>query len=145
MNKPAVILYERTGRWTAAIIRHLPAAVELVQVRGRDQCLTHLAESPTSIVALEFTAKGVKEPVELASQIARRHPWSTIVALAGDDATDCEQLAREAGIAHFLQSPRDLAPWPQIVERHFARIPLEPLEFAESVLRSLPWNSAAKA
>jgi hypothetical protein len=145
MNKPAVILYERTGRWAAAIMRHLPAAVELVQVRGRDQCLACLAEAPTSIVAFEFTAKGVKEPVELASQITRRYPWSTIVALAGDEATDFEQLSREAGIAHVFQSPRELAPWPQIVERHFARIPLEPVEFAESVWRSLPWNSAAKA
>ena len=144
MSTSTVILCERSGRGAAAILRHLPAATRLVQVRGREQCLTCVAAAPTSIVALELTAVNAHEIVELTCQIQGRYPWSTIVALAGDDAAECEQLARETGMAHVFYSPRDLAPWRQMAERHFARIPLMPEEFAESVWDSLPWNNALK-
>jgi hypothetical protein len=145
MKASTVILCECSGRWAAAILRNLPATAQLVQVRGRDQCLAHVTDAPTSIVALEVTSANAQEIVELASHVARRYPWSTIVVLAGEEMVDCQQLAREAGAAHVFSSPRDLGGWRQTVERHFARIPLEPLEFAESVWHSLPWKSAATA
>ena len=139
---PRVIVYERSGRWAAALRAQLPPEISLAETRSLGECTAELAQSPGSFLALEATERNLLAVVDLLSSLNRRDPLARALVLSGDGLAGSEGLLREAGAVHFVTSTRAATALAQVFENHFRRVPLPPKNLADSVWESLPWADA---
>ena len=72
MNKPGVIVCERSGAWATAIRRYLPAEIRLRQTRGLAECAAELSAAPQSLLALELTPGNLAGVLGLLSGLGRK-------------------------------------------------------------------------
>lgn len=139
---PRVIVYERSGRWAAALRPQMPLEILLAETRSLGECAAELVRSPGSLLALEVTARNLAAVVDLLSGLNRRDPLARALVLVGDGLAASEDLLREAGAVHFVTSIRAAGALKQVFENHFRRVPLPPKNLAGSVWESLPWADA---
>ena len=71
---PRVIVYERSGRWAAALREQLPPEIALAETRSLGECSAELALSPGSVLALEVTERNLAAVVDLLGGLNRRDP-----------------------------------------------------------------------
>jgi hypothetical protein len=139
---PRVIVYERSGRWAAALREQLPPEFSLAETRSLGECAAELALSPGSLLALEVTERNLSAIVDLLSSLNRRDSLARALVLASDGLAASDGLLREAGAVHFVTSTRAASALKQVFENHFRRVPLPPRNLADSVWESLPWADA---
>ena len=139
---PRVIVYERSGRWAAALRPQLPPETPLAETRSLGECSAELALSPGSLLALEVTERNLAAVVDLLCGLSRRDPLARALVLAGDGMVASEALLREAGAVHFMTTTRAATGLEQVFENHFRRVPSPPKNLADSVWESLPWADA---
>ncbi len=146
MSKPRVILCERSGAWAPAVARHLPGNVGLRETRGLAECAAELAETPTSLLALEVTRQNFAAVLALVTRIGGKFPRARVIILAQRGLDDYEWALREAGAIHFTSSPRRLLGLASLIRRHFAGIPAPPIaSLAAQAWDDLPWSDVAMA
>jgi hypothetical protein len=139
---PRVIVYERSGRWAAALRSRLPLETPRSETRSLGECSVELALSPGSLLALEVTERNLAAVVDLLSGLNRRDPLARAIVLAGEGMIASESLLREAGAVHVVTSTRAATVLAPVFENHFRRVPSPPRSLADSVWDSLPWTDA---
>ena len=72
MNRPRVIVCERSRKWASAIARHLPGVSVLRQTRGLTEARAELASAPASLLVLELTAENRCGRVDSVGRSGRR-------------------------------------------------------------------------
>jgi hypothetical protein len=146
MTKAQVILCERGAAWAAAVAGQLPPDVRLRQTRAVGECVSVLAEAPTSLLAVELTSQNLARVLATMDEVSRKFPQARVVVLAQRGLEGYEWLLREAGALHFTASPRELAGFEALARRHFERVPGPPTAtLAAQVWDALPWNDVATA
>src|SRR5262245_15987030 len=145
MSQTQVILCDRSGRWAHGLARRLPPGLRLWQVRSLAECTDRLTAAPTSLVALEVTTATLSGVVAWLEALPRRFPLARSLALAEPKLCCFEWLLREAGVVHWLTSPRELSTLRPLVQRHVARLPASRATLAQQVWDSLPWADSARA
>lgn len=145
MNKPGVIVCERSGAWATAIRRYLPAEIRLRQTRGLAECAAELSAAPQSLLALELTPGNLAGVLGLLSGLGRKFPLAAAVVLAERGLERYEWLLREAGAVHFTASPREPDDLARLAIRHFSRISPPRAHFAAQIWDALPWSEAARS
>jgi hypothetical protein len=141
MNAARLIVCEARGGWAAALRREVD--VRVYETRSLVACWRELAQWPHSLLVLEGTLDNCDELTGRLADLRREFPGAVAVVVTQRHLRDLEWLAREAGAAHFVASPRALKPLAQMARRHLAAAPALDLPPAQRILASLPWTNAA--
>ena len=156
MQLPVVIMCERSGQWAAGLRRAVGnPAVRIRDTRRLADCLAELASAPASLVALEWTRDRRAECVDFLDRLTRCFPRARAVALAERAAAADEWLAREAGVIHFVASPRRLQPVARLIARHLSHFAAaaglegsaeagQAAAALDQFWHELPWNFQAR-
>jgi hypothetical protein len=144
MSAPRLIICEKTSRWATALRRALSDnPVQIAEARSIALCELALAESPTSLVAIEITTANLSAVLELVSRIRIEFSQARIVALLAPELAPAEAIFREFGAI-------DVATWTHEAER-IARLvrvyvdsaPRENLSMSELIAERMPWKAYA--
>jgi hypothetical protein len=143
MKRPRVIVCEQTGKWAAAIARHLPSAIRLRQTRGLRECAGELALAPCSLLALELTLENLAGVLALLGDLDQKFPLARAIVVAERRLAAYKWLLREAGAVHFTTSPRESRCLAGMASRHVDRTAVPMTDLATEIWDELPWNEVA--
>jgi hypothetical protein len=143
-NQGRVIVCERDGKWARALVRHLPADVELREVRGLAACRAELAAAGASLIAIELQPHRLPQLVALLTELPRRFRRARAVVLASPELSSLEASLRELGAVHWVVSTRQAASVGELAARHVARNAGTVPDRAENeIWQRLPWADVA--
>ncbi len=144
--KPArLIVYERIGRWAAALRRELAAAgLRVWESRNLTDCSQLLAESPASFVIFELSPTNCEETLRNIQNWQAEFPLFRFAVVADRSLGAYEWFIRETGAAHFLCSVRKIGALAETACRHLARVPPLPQSLTERIWANLPWAEGAQ-
>jgi hypothetical protein len=145
MNRPCVIVCERSGKWAAALRPCLPVEIPLRQTRGLGECALELAAAPSSLLAVELNRENAAGVLSLLNTVGRRFPLAVALVLAERGLESHEWLLREAGAVHFTTSPREADDVARLALRHFSRQAAPAQSLATRIWDALPWSEAARS
>ncbi len=118
MTSFTVVVCEAAGQWAARLRPALePNRIRLRETRRLVDCQSEVSEAAASVVLLEWTAARRAELADFVERISRRLPRTWVLALAQRGAAGDEPLAREAGVVHFVSSPRALGSVARLIRR----------------------------
>jgi response regulator RpfG family c-di-GMP phosphodiesterase len=150
MSKIHLIVCERNGHWAAALRRRFAAdSVRLLETRTIEQCRQVATEHPSAIVVFELTEANTRSLIVLMRQLEREFPNVRPVVVADRHLADFENLMREAGVVHFVVSPRAVGDVAELVARRAAELTAAEPAASEStdfddprpaILARLPWS-----
>ena len=143
---PAMLLYERSGRWAASLRRHgLVAQLRLIETRSFAELAERSQEAAGALLGLELTAAKVESVLDwLSRQPAKLVRAKTLIVFAERGLRAYEMVCREAGALHFVDSELDLFALAPVIDRYlsdpaFAKLDaLEP-PITERIRAALPW------
>lgn len=135
-----LIVCEHGSRW-AMVLRHELAGVgvRVWETRTPTDCWNELAESPASFVVIELR-RHVDRLLDYLARQQREFPLARLAVVAERSLADYEWLAREAGAACFLASPRQVGALAQLACRHLAQAPVPQQSLTERIWSGLPWG-----
>jgi hypothetical protein len=137
-----VVICESDGHWAARLRNELGAdRIRLCETRRLVDCQRALADSSASLALLEWSAGRRAELADFVDRVNRRFPRVSVLALAQRAAAAEEALAREAGVIHFANSLRALAPVARLIRRHRVRAASMADDPAQQFFESLAGNS----
>jgi hypothetical protein len=141
MVSSPLIVCERTGRWALAWRKSLGSKrVRLIETRSVAECRQTLAKMPTAAVSLEWRAETAEATCEMLANWDRDFPGALPIVTADRSQNEAETLAREAGAAWFVISPRQLPALGPMLLRHLARQPQPSASMRERIWEQLPWG-----
>ena len=143
MNERSVVVYEKTGKWAAAIRRVLRPESGLCETRSWPACLQELRARTAALVAVEVLPDNAEAVCRRLAELAKRSRHVHAILLADRSLQKVEWLLREAGAVHVLFSPRDIVRIRPMWERFGAQIPPSRMTFREHVWSRLPWARRA--
>jgi DNA-binding response OmpR family regulator len=136
-----LLVCERTGQWATALRRELAeSGLRVRELRSFDDCEAELADAPASFLVLELTPRHLDALLTALPRWRKRHPAMRVAVVAGRESAPFEWLVREAGVVHFLCSPRQLGALARIVLRHGAQVPPPPQSLTQRLWAGLPWG-----
>lgn len=145
-NSISLIACEATGRWAAALRRELPRGVSLVETRSLSEMWQRLADCPNAVVVLEATPEKIEPTLAALLRIGREFPQALSMVLADRTLLAWEDAVREAGAAHFINSPRRLPEMGEIVRRRMQSFSESALDaggedqaIEQRIFATLPW------
>ena len=125
MAAPAIVVYERTGRWGSRLRRTLAGLViGIRETRTPARCLEALRSSPGSVVLVELDGRvpeSWSRDLELLDQVRQADSSSLILVVADRRAGPLEGMARELGAAHFAVEPVSVESLVAMIRRHLGR------------------------
>lgn len=136
-------MWESDGSWARHLRRLMgPEGPRVYEVRTFKACREMIAESPASMVFVQWTTLTSAEATRLISPIHYEFSAVRIVALADRAAEPLRWQILETGVVWLCTSPRELAPVVEIVRSHLEQVP-EPLRTPEQrIWDELPWPKA---
>jgi hypothetical protein len=144
MSTCRLIVYEKTGRWGAAlrsVLRGEPP--RLVETRSLAGCEAALSDSPFSLVALETTGSNLEAVVAFVQRTSAKYPRCHVTCLLAPEARDAALLVRESGAIAAIDSVLDAAQLARLARRQLARTPSAEIGLRESVWERMPWAAFA--
>ncbi|MBN1393543.1 MAG: hypothetical protein JW959_00735 [Pirellulales bacterium] len=139
-NPARLIVCERRGRWAAALRRELAGVgVRVWETRTPDGCRRELEASPASFVVLQLDRDAI-ETLRFLSGLRRDFPAARFAVVSERDQAAFEMPFREAGVVHFIFSPRRAGLLARMACRHLAQVPPPRQSFSERLWASLPWG-----
>jgi hypothetical protein len=144
MPHAKIIFCEKSGRWAAALRRALgEGAVPICETRSLEQCEEALRAGPSSLVAVEATAKTLEPLLALIARGGQTDPFARFVALLDADLDRVEPLLREAGAVDVLHSLREAPTLARLAQRHLTLVPQANRTLGEAIAERLPWKRLA--
>ncbi len=148
MAKSAVaIVFESTGQWAAELRRELPPGFSLAETRSVVETYNGLSNSPATLVAIELTQDNVQVVIDALVHISRSFPAAACIVLTQRTLSPWEDIIRQAGAVHFVDTPRHSYEIGQIARRWLdgARRLQTAIEYAQSsfeeeVAALAPWR-----
>jgi hypothetical protein len=135
-----LIVCERTGRWAATLRRELASSgVRVWETRTLDGCFEELTASPASFAVLELSGD-LSELLRHLARQRREFPAARSAVVAERRQAGYEWLLREAGVVHFLCSPRRAGLLGQMAYRHLVQTPPVQQSITDRIWSSLPWS-----
>ncbi|MEX2139754.1 MAG: hypothetical protein WD894_10870 [Pirellulales bacterium] len=142
--KPALILFERHGRWAPSLRRHgLVERLPLVEARSFAELEELLPSYPQVLVGLELHRDAADRVV---AWLGRRSVAldAKVIVFAERGMRVYETVCREAGAVHFIASEFELFSLAAVIDRYlsqpaFAKLDEEKQTFAARIQARLPW------
>lgn len=142
-----VIVYESTGHWAAELRGALPPGIPLAETRSVVETYNALTTSPAALVAMELTADNIETIVGALLHLSRSFPDSVPIVLTQRTHSAWEDIIRQAGAVHFVDSPRRVDEIGQIARRWLESCRrlgnaanILPPSFEEEVAAMTPWQ-----
>jgi hypothetical protein len=145
ITSAALIVCERSGRWTDSLRRHgLCHRLRLIETRSLAETEDRLRETPHALVGLELLAATVESLSDWISRRPAELGAKAVVVLAHRGLRSYEHLCREAGAVCFIDSELELFALSALFDRYlsdpaFAKLNAEELPLTEQIEGRLPW------
>jgi DNA-binding NtrC family response regulator len=144
MSQCRLIVCEKSSHWASALrsaLRYRPPQV--VETRSLAGCEAALAESPSSLVAIEATANNLEALLGFITSVKQPFPRASVVVLLAPESLHAAPLLREAGaidaITSVLQAPRAA----RLARRQLALAPKQEADVREFITQRMPWPAYA--
>lgn len=138
------LVFERNGRWTAAVRRMLADSRAVVRRVGSWQLgLDHLAESPDCVAFVELCWDGMADRVRRLAEMIERHRRAAWIVVGDSDLATSQWSVREIGVVDVVLAPSQLNRTRAIIERHARRASPRNSPLVQRVARLLPWPELA--
>jgi hypothetical protein len=145
-NCPSILVFERAGRWAAALRRHgLADRCRLIECRSLVELEEQMGLAPTPVVGLELIAERLDRLTEWIAGRQATFGSTVIIVFSDRNLRGYELLCREAGATHFVSSELDVLGLKTLVDRYLSLPAFATLDEAElsptaRILASLPWG-----
>jgi len=114
----AIVVWERTGVWAAAIRRELPRSIRpVLEARSWDECVAHCGEHQSAWLSLELRTDNAVVIGQTLLTLQRQFPNARPVVVADPTFATLEFALRDCGALAVLTSVR------QIAELGLAKVP----------------------
>jgi hypothetical protein len=141
---PALILFERSGRWASSLRRHgLVERLPLMELRSFAELTELIPSYPQALIGVELNRATTERVIEWLGRRPVAFDASVIVFVERD-LRAYETLCREAGAVHFVASELELFSLAAVIDRYLSQAAFAKLEAAEPPLAAriqarLPW------
>ena len=140
LEKPDVIVCERSGSWAAALRSNLiELAARIRETRTLAECAVELQHSPAALVAVEVTVDNLARALHYLDAWQAAYPQALLLALLARGNECHEAVLREAGAAHVVTGTRRLHSVKELVHTRIGRRSARP-NILEEVWDGLPWG-----
>jgi hypothetical protein len=136
-----IVVCEKTNLWASAWRRELSPLVAVAETRFLDDAWRQLEAWPHGVLALEVRPQTAPQAIALLARAQAELPQVLCVVHLPETMAEWELLAREAGAAHVVYSPRRLDAAVSLAERHLARAPRPERSVRERIWQQLPWGA----
>jgi hypothetical protein len=141
---PALILFERSGRWASSLRRHgLVERLPMVEARSFAELEELLPAYTQALIGIELTGATAERVIEWIG--CRPVAFdANLIVFAQRDLRAYETLCREAGAIHFVSSELEMFSLAAVLDRYlsqaaFAKLEAEKQPLAARVRGRLPW------
>lgn len=139
------LVFERDGRWTAAVRRlSVAGRLRVRRVVSWRMCEERLAEFPDCVVFVELRPAAATEHVRRLAEGIDRHRRAMWVVVGTAELDAWQWPLREFGVVDVVLAPTHLNRTASIVQRHGRRVAPPSSSLEQRVARLLPWPEWAE-
>lgn len=138
-----LIIWERSGIWASALYRACPKLSPYWRrVRNGSAAWRAFEARRGSFLVVELWPDTLPQILNVLRWIERFAPESRLAVVTHPQWAELEWMFRQAGLVHFISSPRQVGPLAQLALRHLKRVAQRRGSLAERIWRRLPFGSA---